>query len=187
MDIYIDHSDFLDHYHQYIFGDRIIRFNKKLPIKLSRNPIGPTRHYQVSAHSPVIYKWTSGIVSLSIEFDSILNHVMQLDGIFCSLLCARMVNVLYPTSSKKLITRQPYFFHPQLRSGWTVNDSLYSVLKLAEKRQFSTIDITAFGQGEHDDFLDLLKQYPFRRPISIHLYHLEDDDFYELKKKMTQV
>jgi hypothetical protein len=184
MDIYIDHSNFLDQYNQYIFGDRIIRFVGELPLKFNNDPIGPTRHYKVESHKPVRYLWESGLIKLTVEHDSILNHITTLDGIFCSPLCRKIaINKNFP--STKIETQPPYFFKPDLRLNWQAKDSLERLLDQAEKRGWYKIGVTAFGLGDHVEFMDVLGKRKPSKPTWLRIFHLEEGDFSGLKKKMS--
>lgn len=187
MQVYNDHSDFLDAYPEYIFGKRIIHFVKNIPQRLNRHPYGnnPTRFYEVIDHTPSVYIWTHGATRLTVEHDNILSHMGEMDGIFCSRRTRRLAYPLSGYNKKKFSIRQPYFFRPELRPGWTADDSLRQMLAVTESAGWNTIGATAFGQGRHENFLEILKQRDNHRPLWLRLFHIQAGDFAELKKQLT--
>lgn len=185
LDLYIDHSGFLDQYPQYIFGNLIVHSAEILSDLRLGHTRWPTRHYIVSPHKPLTYVWKYGQIKLTVEFDNILNHLSEMDGIFCSPLCCMIAKHFYGISNKKVSVQKQFFFKPSTIPGWSANDSFKLVLDQAKKYNWATVGITAFGEQNHKEFLDILKSRSYKEPTWIRLFHLQDDDFSELKKQMV--
>lgn len=187
MQAFVDHSEFLRIYSQYVFGDKIIGCQGVSQEVFTKSPMGPTLEYKVKRHEPVRYSWEEKGIRLTVEHDSVLNHVNELDGLVCSPMCYRIAKEVYGYRGQKFVTMQPKFFKPSLDDVWDSGKSLIKAIELAEKKGWEKIGITAFGEGKHEDFLDILKARGSRHPLWIRLFHLEENDFSGLKEKMELV
>ncbi len=184
LSIINDHSEFLDIYPEYLFNDKYIYFKEFLAEQYNSDPIGETRHYRVMHHEPVIHEWKLGDIRLTIEFDNILNHVDTLDGIIGSCACRRRAieNDLFDRS--KFSIQRGDFFRPQENSDWSADKSLDLILHLADKRNWIEVGVTAFGQNDHKNFLNILSRYEPSHPLWLRIFHVEKDDFQDLIKLM---
>lgn len=188
MDLLVDHSGFLDQYPQYIFGDRVITEIGLVERNFTDHPIGPTRHYQVGVHKPEVYEWVNGNLRLTIEYDSILNHLDELDGAITSLLCRKIARGVVKKVNRCRMAPQPaWFFKPSLNPSWTALDSLKRVFEVAQKRQWLTVGVTAFGEGQHKEFLPFLQTQQIETPLWLRFFHIEQDDFKVIQKSCKRI
>lgn len=185
MDLYLDHSEFFDLYPEFIFDRKRVQYMQKLPLKLNKHPLGPTRHYHVVEHVPEITRWTHGNLTLTIEHDNLVNHYAELDGIVGPAICRKMVNARKKYNQDKFYIPPLYFFYPHLKPGWTAKHSLESIYRVTQERGWRTVGVTAFGQGDHDGFLSIITRWVCENPLWLRFFHLDRDDFQSLKTQMN--
>jgi hypothetical protein len=180
MSLLVDHSEFLDRNEEYIFGSKYINFIGNLSQVFNRHPIGPTRHYQVTEHKPIVHELKKGNIRLTVEFDNILNHIHQLDGVIGSHALRRQAIINRCFRSQKFFVPQGYFFRPPEKEGWSAEKSLDLALTVLEKKKWKTVGLTAFGQGDHKNFLDILTGKYFTDPVWLRFFHVGRNDFHGL-------
>lgn len=187
MDYFVDHSDFLTRFPEYIFKDRRILFMDIDKRYFNKFPIGPTRHYRVTLHLPEIYKWQNSTLCVTLEHDNIFNHLSELDGAICSHFCKLMIERTEGLQVKQMIFERGKFFCPIPYKNWTADDSLWQVFKYAGQYKWNTVGVTAFGQGMHENFLNIFKMYNCVQPLWVRIFHLDLKDFGLLKKSFKQI
>jgi hypothetical protein len=187
LDLYLDHSGFFDHYPQYIFENRIIRYLGEGRFHFSEDQIAAIRHYHVTNHASEIAEWKNGLFKLTIEFDNIINHIYELDVVICSPLCRKLALLSLGEKIKNKFFIPPQnLFAAEFQNAQTANTLLLRILRISQENGWQNIGITAFGLGNHGEFLRLLKEADMKKPIWIRIFHLEDDDFSMLKEKMKR-
>ena len=188
MDVYVDHSAFLHMYSNYIFGNRYIHFIEESTSQFNRHPIDSVQHYYVSLHKPEIWKWEKRNIKLTIEFDSILNHVSDLDYSVCRGLCTGFLMYKFREELNRKILKFPRrFFQPEFEIGWSGSDSLEMLLDRISHISCKIIGTTAFGQGQHQEYLSILGNTVIQKPLWLRFFHVDIDDFSGLKKMMNRI
>jgi hypothetical protein len=128
---------------------------------------------------------------LTIEHDSILNHLEEHDGLFISQRCYDLWGKLNNKNIRKLSFEiaPRRFYHPSMErsSNKSGDRSLLRLLNLCNQRKWKTVGTTAFGENDHYGFLKILQQWPYDYPEKIRIFHLNKNDFAWLKLELNQI
>ena len=177
-----DHTNILTH-------EKIIIGNKHL-LKI---PTTTDIKYEISSHETMIHVWQSNSITLTLEHDSIGNHIHKIDGALVSKQCKKLCNetsILYLGDKIDRCVNVPLgFFKPSRswKNGWTAGDSLKLLLSLCEKHKWNIVGTTAFGEGNHSEFFEILNAWEGSHPKHIRIFYLDNDDFKDIKLGMKQI
>lgn len=187
MILYLDHSSFLDHFSQYNFRNRYISFRETIPEKFNQDPIGPTRVYEINVHAPEVYEWCKGHLRLTIEHENILLHQDELDVLIAGNDVKRKIENGQIKPVQNLQRFLPFQFRPSEVPGWSADDTLLKVLSFLMDGHARSVGITAFGEGDHANFLKILAEINPPSPVHLRFFHLEKDDFSALVDQIAQL
>ena len=149
--------------------------------------------YEISTHKPIIHLWQGDSITLTLEHDSIGNHIHKIDGALVSKQCKKLCNetsILYLGDKIDRCVNVPLgFFKPSRswKNGWTAGDSLKLLLSLCEKHKWNIVGTTAFGEGNHSEFFEILNAWEGSHPKHIRIFYLDNDDFKDIKLGMKQI
>ena len=186
MDVYVDHSRFLEEYPNFIFGDRLIQWQGITSKEFNDHPIGEIKHYIVSKHTPQVWEWKNENIHLTLEYDSILNHITELDQIVCYGLCAALVR--YKIGDEVFhnkIASLENFIRPMSNKNSNSGNLPHHILCELNHSDSNSVGLAVFGQGQHQDFLKILKDYPYQEELWIRLFFVNKEDFLTLKNMMN--
>lgn len=186
MSLFIDHSRFFDDYPQYNFKNRYISFDQIVKETFNTSPLGPTRLYKISVQEPTVHEWVSGNLRLTIEHDNILLHQDELDLLIGGNDINNMIENNQIGTVKNFLRFPPYQFRPSEAKNWTADKTLNNVIFYLRNGQYKSVGITAFGEGNHSNFLELLNTIQPLHPVHLRFFHLHADDFSVLKEQIEQ-
>jgi len=142
--------------------------------------------YRVRKLSPEVYQWNNDKLKITIEHDSIVNHSKSLDGYFVGRHCHKINNYCFPEKKTHFVSTG--FFKPSRRSGrHTTKSSIKLLLRKANENKWDTIGTTAFGEGNHDEILDVVNKWEGGYPKWIRIFHLDAGDFSDLKGTFRKI
>lgn len=164
---------------RFILGDKMISLEGRSEIGRNEQQWGPVHLYNVRAHLPVVRDVRVGGIRLSIEHDSITNHLGELDGALVGWRCRELSRRLNPTGCKRVIfkTQLSYYFAPSHSNGWTAAQSLKRILHLSERHGWKCAGTTAFGEGDHSSFYEILSRWKGKCPEHVRIFHFDPEDF----------
>jgi hypothetical protein len=148
--------------------------------------------YEISTHKPIIHLWQGDSITLTLEHDSIANHIPEVDGALVSKRCKRLcmeVCGLHLFDDMIDVSVPLRFFKPSRswKQKWTTVDSLMLLLNLCEKHKWNVVGTTAFGEGNHSEIFDILNAWEGSYPKHLRIFYLDDDDFEDIKLGMIQI
>lgn len=194
-----DHSNYLfpmihyryygpEPYQEFIFGDKLFRrvsFEGQHSVKSDYRWIEKCcAAYTVSVYQPTVYEWTSSDFRVTIEHDSIANHIKELSGALISRRCEYLCEHTAPSIDIEIAPH--YYFKPSKLSGWRSGDSLNHLLKICEQRKWEIVGTTAFGEGDHSEMISIFENWNGDFPKWIRIFHLDLQDFASLKKQFCK-
>jgi hypothetical protein len=211
-----DHSEFLFpcsnifHYppqktfQEFIIGKKIFRYldtdgdqfisnirgsRREWGMVRSDGGYGLIKKYEVTFHTPDVSDWKGKNLRLTIEHDSIVNHLKELNGAVmssrCRHLCKRLDPKAYDAIGIKIV--RDYYFKPSINSDWSSRESLNLLLKICSQKKWEIVGTTAFGDGEHSEFISILNNWTGDNPKWIRIFHLDSGDFSELKQHLVNM
>jgi hypothetical protein len=133
--------------------------------------------YQVVQNIPDIYEYKGPSTRITIEHDSIVNHLDELDGLIVSPRCKNLIEKLKPGKdiSQKLGGRD--------RSLHLLSE----LLRIGDKKKWKVLGTTAFGGGEHKGFFEALDSWNSECPLWIRIFHFDEDDFSDIKELLKGI
>ena len=174
-----DHSNLLT-------NKEIIIGNKHL-LKI---PTSTYIKYEISTRETTIHLWQGDSITLTLEHDFIANHIYEIDGALVSKHCKELcteTTVLYLGDKIDCCVNVPFNPCRGKKHVWTTGDSLKLLLSLCKKHKWNVVGTTAFGEGNHSEFFDILNAWKGSHPKRIRIFYLDDDDFNDLKFEMKQI
>jgi hypothetical protein len=176
-----DHTNLLTH-EKFIIGNK----------HLLKIPTTTDIKYEISSHETMIHLWQGNSITLTLEHDSIGNHIHKIDGALVSKRCKRLcmeVCGLHLFDDMIDVSVPLRFFKPSRswKQGWTTVDSLMLLLNLCEKHKWNVVGTTAFGEGNHSEIFDILNAWEGSYPKHLRIFYLDDDDFEDIKLGMIQL
>ena len=190
-----DHSNVLNNFYWENYNRGQENYCKKFIITdyhLLKIPTSAHIKYEISTHKPIIHLWQGDSITLTLEHDSIANHITEVDGVLVSKRCKRLcmeVSGLRLFDDMIDVSVPLGFFKPSRswKQGWTTVDSVMLLLNLCEKHKWNIVGTTAFGEGNHSEIFDILNAWEGCFPKKIRIFYLDDDDFKDIKLGMIQI
>jgi len=148
---------------------------------------GNTVAYRVQAHSPSVVHWRHENRLLSLEHDSIVYHIHELDGAFVSQDCRDLCRFLLPNVNiRHLEIVKQFFFRPSVHKEWSTTKSLQYLLQTSYSRQWKDVGTTVFGQGDHANVMQTIREWKEPFPHHIRIFHIDPHDMTLLKTQIRE-
>lgn len=178
---------------EYILKDK--RFFRSDPTICKSNQhgggYGNVVHYMVSNHTPTVYEWRNQRLRVTIEHDNIANHFSEISGALLSNYTKRVLEERYrfeeSECENKIVTVDHEYFRPSIGKNWSSEESLCKLLETCEENKWDTVGTTVFGENQHSGFIGILDKWNGQYPKWIRLFHLDSNDYAELKGKFAVV
>lgn len=154
-----------------------------------RHLFGGKKSFIIKRHTPTVHKYQIGKITLSVEHDTIADHLDELDAAivsfpFITRYLFRYSDRLPKQDRGKSLTRSDnihefpkYFFSPSKKDGWTAEKSLRELLHKSDENKWSSVGTIAFGEGQHSQFKSILQEWSSEYPKSLRLFHMDSGDY----------
>ena len=155
----------------------------------SPSPSDIISEYKIIRLVPEVYEYQGPSARLTIEHDSIINHLVDLNGVVISPRCKHLIERLKPefAHSIKLETVGDYFFRPSKRGNTGSGSSLKQLLQIGIDKNWGVIGTTAFGEGNHIDFFKVVDGWNEGLPRWIRIFHFDMNDFSDIKSNLRKI
>lgn len=133
---------------------------------------GAPRIYRVAPRRPSQSVKRCNRLLISLEHDSIANHVDELDAMFVTRQCLEMMKACGagPEVEKKAVL-------------WYSRSAEYftrGILDMAATNRLRTVGTIAYGNGDHRGILDVAREWTGEYPERLRIFYLESGDFADI-------
>lgn len=141
--------------------------------------------YNISLHHPDRYIWHSSQgITLTLEYDDIVNHIDKLDGLIISGAC--WLSFRPSDEMRQKIIRKKVITISRWK-GDIASSRTEKILKEAKKNKWDTVGTIAYGNGIHEGILQVLDSWKDTYPKQIRIFYLYPNDFNDIKPKFKKI